>query len=138
MVFQKQISLKSRAFDSIYDITSQVQAIVQESSIQNGMVNVFNIGSTASITTIEFEPGLQKDLPEFLNKIIPRGDSYNHDLTWGDGNGDAHLKASLIGPQITCPIKDASLVLGTWQQIILVDSDNRPRNRSIIVTVMGE
>lgn len=138
MVFQKQINIKSKAFDSIYDITPQVQSIVQESGIENGMVNVFNIGSTASITTIEFEPGLQKDLPEFLNKILPRGGAYNHDYTWGDGNGDAHLKASLIGPQITCPVKNSSVVLGTWQQIIIVDSDNRPRNRNILVTVMGE
>ncbi|MCK4797435.1 MAG: secondary thiamine-phosphate synthase enzyme YjbQ [Spirochaetes bacterium] len=138
MVYQKEITISSSAFDAIYDITSKVQNVIRESSIQNGIVNVFNIGSTASITTIEFEPGLQKDFPQFLNKILPRGIGYHHDNTWGDGNGDGHLKASLIGPQITCPVNNANVVLGTWQQIILVDSDNKPRNRRILITVIGE
>ena len=138
MVFQKEIRLNSKAFDSIYDITNEVQNIVRESNIQKGIVNVFNIGSTASITTIEFEPGLQKDFPQFLNKILPRGANYHHDNTWGDGNGDGHLKASLIGPQITCPVSNANIILGTWQQIILIDSDNKSRTRKILITIIGE
>ena len=138
MVFQKEIILNSKAFDAIYDITDEVQTIITESSIKNGIVNIFCIGSTASITTIEFEPGLQKDFPQLLNKVIPRGANYHHNNTWGDGNGDGHLKASLIGPQITCPVNNASAVLGTWQQIIIIDSDNKPRKRKILATVVGE
>lgn len=137
MVFQEIITLKSAAFDNIYDITDQIQAIVSKSRISNGLVNVFNIGSTAAITTIEFEPGLQKDFPVFLNNLLPRGGQYYHNDTWRDGNGDGHLKASLIGPQISCPLKDGKLVLGTWQQIILIDSDNKPRERKIIVTIIS-
>src|SRR4030042_3719918 len=129
MIFQKEINLKSKAFDSIYNITDLVQEIVSESKVNSCIINLFNIGSTASITTIEAEPGLLKDLPSFLNKILPRGSNYYHDNTWHDGNGDGHLKASLIGPQITCAIQNSELVLGTWQQIILIDSDNKPRNR---------
>lgn len=138
MVYQKEINISTKAFDSIYDITHDVQSVVSESSITNGIVNVFNIGSTASITTIEFEPGLQKDMPEFLNKILPRGSRYHHDNTWGDGNGDGHLKASLLGPNITCPVHNNNIVLGTWQQIVIIDSDNRPRSRKIMITVIGE
>lgn len=138
MVFQKTIRLESKAFDAVYDITKQVEAVVRESGVTTGLVNVFNIGSTAAITTVEFEPGLQRDIPEFLNKILPRGEYYHHNETWGDGNGDGHMKATLIGPEITCPINDGELLLGTWQQIILIDSDNKPRMRNITVTVMGE
>ena len=138
MVYQKEIVLQSSAFDSIYDITRDVMQAVSESSIDNGIVNVFHIGSTGSITTIEFEPGLQADLPEFLNKIIPRGQNYHHNNTWHDGNGDGHLKATLIGPQITCPVMNNQVVLGTWQQIILIDSDNKPRKRRIMVSVVGD
>lgn len=138
MIFQKTVSLESKAFDTIYDITRMVQAVVAESGVSTGMVNVFNIGSTASITTIEFEPGLERDVPEFLNKILPRGEYYHHNDTWGDGNGDGHMKATLIGPSLTCPVSEQEVLLGTWQQIILIDSDNKPRHRNIVVTVMGE
>ena len=138
MVFQKELKISSSAFDSIIDITNDVYSIVKKSKIQNGIVNIFNIGSTASITTIEYEPGLKRDFPEFLNKILPRGANYHHDNTWHDGNGDGHIKASLIGPQITCPVLNNELVLGTWQQIILIDSDNKPRTRRIMVSIIGE
>ena len=137
MVFQKEIRIKSDAFDSVIDITNDIARVVKESSIQNGLVNVFNIGSTASITTIEYEPGLKRDFPEFLNKIIPRGANYHHNDTWQDGNGDGHLKATLIGPQITCPVNKQELVLGTWQQIIFIEFDNRSRKRKIITQFMG-
>ena len=138
MVYQKEIVLQSGAFDSMYDITREVEKIVKESGINTGIVNVFNIGSTASITTIEFETGLEKDFPELLNRLIPRGANYKHNNTWHDGNGDGHLKASLLGPDITCPVKEREVYLGTWQQIILIDSDNKPRNRKVVVTVIGE
>ncbi|MCG8573116.1 MAG: secondary thiamine-phosphate synthase enzyme YjbQ [Spirochaetes bacterium] len=137
-VYQKSIHFHSKAFDAVYDITERVTTIVRDSGIENGLVNVFHIGSTAAITTIEYEPGLKEDFPAFLNRIIPRGENYQHNNTWGDGNGDGHIKASLIGPQITCPVKDGDIVLGTWQQIILIDSDNKPRNRNLIVTVSGD
>ncbi len=138
MVFQKEIRLNSQAFDSIIDITNEIESVVKESKIINGIVNVFNVGSTASITTIEYEPGLIKDFPVFLNSILPRGGRYTHNDTWHDGNGDGHLKSSLIGPQITCPVNNSNIVLGTWQQIILVDSDNKQRTRRVFVTVIGE
>lgn len=138
MVFQKKRSLNTNGFDSIYDITYLVKETVKESKINNGIVNVFLIGSTASITTIEFENGLIQDIKDILNKIIPRGINYNHNKQWHDGNGDAHLKASLIGPQITCPINENNIILGTWQQIILIDSDNKSRKRDIFITVIGE
>ncbi|MBN2547023.1 MAG: YjbQ family protein [Spirochaetes bacterium] len=138
MVYQSEIIIKSNAFDSLYDITEDVNEIINKSKINNGIVNVFHIGSTGSITTIEFEPGLKEDLPEFLNKILPRGQFYKHNATWHDGNGDGHLKASLIGPEITCPVINNKVNLGTWQQIILIDSDNKPRTRKIFITVIGE
>jgi len=138
MVYQEEIRISSSAFDSIFDITDEIYGIVKKSKINNGIVNVFNIGSTASITTIEYEPGLKKDFPELLNKIIPRGANYHHNNTWHDGNGDGHLKASLIGPQITCPVHNNEIILGTWQQIILIDSDNKPRTRRIMISVIGE
>jgi secondary thiamine-phosphate synthase enzyme len=138
MVFQREILINSKGLDSIYDITENIEKFIEESKVQKGLVNIFHPGSTASITTIEFEPGLQKDFPEFLNKIIPRNLNYKHKTTGGDDNGDAHIKSALIGPQITCPIKNGALSLGTWQQIILIDSDNKPRTRKVIVTVFGE
>ncbi len=138
MIYQSEIIIQSKAFDSIYEITEEVSEVVRKSKINNGIVNVFHIGSTGSLTTIEYEPGLKQDLPEFLNKIIPRGSSYKHNETWHDGNGDGHLKASLIGPEITCPVVNKKINLGTWQQIILIDSDNKPRTRKIFITVIGE
>jgi len=138
MVYQDKIEISSKAYDSIYEITDEVKNIVRKSGIKTGIVNVFHTGSTASITTIEYEPGLVKDMPALLNRLIPRGASYQHNNTWHDGNGDGHLKASLIGPEITCPVQKGDIVLGTWQQIILIDSDNKKRNRNIIVTVVGE
>ena len=138
MVYQKEIVLHSDAFDVIYDITDKVQQVVRESQIQMGIVNVFNIGSTASVTTIEFEPGLKKDFPEALDRLIPRDIRYAHDDTWHDGNGHSHVRASLMGPSLTIPFSEGRLVVGTWQQIILVDWDNRPRNRRVFVLCMGE
>jgi secondary thiamine-phosphate synthase enzyme len=134
MFFQRDISINSKGLDSIYDITDHIANIVRESKISKGLVNVFHPGSTASITITEFEHGLEKDFQIILNKLIPRGSDYNHE----DGNGDAHLKAALIGPQITIPFKNSEIQLGTWQQILLVDSDNKARNRKIIVTVFGD
>ena len=120
------------------DLTKKVSQIVRESGIQTGMVNVFNIGSTGSIGTIEFEPGLVGDFPEMLNRLIPESEEYGHQHQWQDGNAHSHLQASTIGPEITVPVTDGEMVLGTWQQIFHLECDIKPRIREIIVTVYGE
>ena len=121
----------------IIDITRQVGKIIEESDITEGNGLVFVPGSTAGITTIEYEPGLLKDYPKFFEKIIPSNISYEHDNTWHDGNGHSHVRASLQGSSFTVPFVDKKLILGTWQQIILVDFDNRPRQREIVVQLIG-
>lgn len=120
------------------DLTSSVQSIISSNNILSGIVTVFVPGSTASVTTIEYEPGLVKDLPEAMEKIAPKGAEYQHDLTWGDGNGHSHVRSSIIGPGIVVPFQNKKMMLGTWQQIVLIDFDNRPRAREIIVQLMGE
>lgn len=120
------------------DITGKVEDAVSDTKVKNGIVTVFIQGSTASVTTVEYEPGLVKDIKAIDEKLIPSGVTYAHDATWGDGNGYAHLRASLIGPSLTVPIVDGTMTLGTWQQIIVIDHDNRPRRREIIIQVMGE
>jgi len=110
MVFQREITVSSKGLDSVLDITEQIEKIVDESKILKGLVNVFHPGSTASITTIEYESGLEKDIKNILNKLIPRGINYEHNTTEGDDNGDAHLKSAFIGPQITCPVKNGKMI----------------------------
>ena len=109
-----------------------------ESGIQTGTVHVFNVGSTAVIGMIEFEPGLQRDLPEILNQLIPPGRHYGHELAWHDGNAHSHLQATILGPSLTAPISDGRIIQGTWQQIFHLECDNKPRNRTIVITVQGE
>ena len=137
-VITKNIQIKSKSENDIIDITDQVSKIVKESKIENGAVIVFVVGSTAAITTIEYEPGLQKDFPEMLSRLAPKDIEYAHDNTWHDGNGHSHVRASLIGPSLAIPIIEGHLTLGTWQQIVLVEMDTRPRERKIILQVMGE
>ncbi len=122
----------------ILDLTPNVAESVSKSGISAGTVTVFVPGSTAGITTIEFEPGLKKDLPEFFDKIVPKNRTYHHDATWGDGNGFSHVRAALVGPSLTVPVAGGKLILGTWQQIVLLDFDNRSRSREIVVQVSGE
>jgi secondary thiamine-phosphate synthase enzyme len=138
MNFQQQFSLRTKGHGDIHDITPQVAAAVAASNVQTGTVNVFNIGSTAAIGTIEFEPGLQQDLPSILNKLIPPSRSYGHEQMWHDGNGHSHLQATLLGPSLTVPIAGGSLLLGTWQQIFHLECDVRGRDRTVVVTVMGD
>lgn len=138
MVFQEIISFSTRKYGEMHDLTSQVQQIVDKSSIRFGIVNIFNIGSTACVGTIEFEPGLTQDLPEQLQKLFPPSQNYAHEQTWHDGNGHSHLQATMIGPGIVVPIADGKLVLGTWQQIFHLECDIKPRLRRIMVTVLGE
>ncbi len=133
-----EFSVSTKGGMDIVDITAQVQKIVSDSGINEGNALVFVPGSTAGITTIEYEPGLLKDYPEFMEKIIPSNIRYHHDDTWHDGNGHSHVRAALQGASFTVPFTNGSLLLGTWQQIILIDFDNRRRNRRVIVQVNGE
>jgi len=136
-VFTKNTLIKSKSENDIIEITDEVTKTVKESKIQNGAVVVFVVGSTAAITTIEYEPGLQKDFPEMLSRLAPKDIEYAHDNTWHDGNGHSHVRASLIGPGITIPFVEGHLTLGTWQQIVLIEMDTRPRERKIIIQVIG-
>ena len=122
----------------VIDITSQVQKLLAESNLKDGLATVFIPGSTATVTTIEYEPGLIEDFSRLMEKIAPSNIPYNHDKRWGDGNGFSHVRAALIGPSMNVPFSDGKLSLGTWQQIVYVDFDTRPRKREIIVQVMGE
>ncbi|MGB7062391.1 MAG: secondary thiamine-phosphate synthase enzyme YjbQ [Candidatus Zixiibacteriota bacterium] len=137
-VVTKTFSVKTRGDTDIIDITSQVANALKEAELSNGTLTVFIPGSTAGITTTEYEPGLLKDLPAFYEKIIPRGADYQHNLTWGDGNGHSHVRAALIKSFFTVPFVNRKMILGTWQQIILIDFDNRRRQREIVVQIMGE
>jgi secondary thiamine-phosphate synthase enzyme len=138
MVYQEQITISTKGHGDMHDLTDKVSQIIKKSGIKAGMVNVFNVGSTAAIGTIEFEPGLQKDLPQLLNKLIPPSQEYGHEQTWHDGNGHSHLQATWLGPEITVPIRDSRLISGTWQQIFHLECDIKPRQRQIVVTVYGD
>ena len=133
-----KLTEKSQGFCDIIDITAKVQEQVKKEQFQTGLATLFVSGSTAALTTIEYEPGLVQDLKELVEKLIPSGRRYHHDDRWGDDNGFSHLRASLFGPSLQIPIEGGRLALGTWQQIILVDFDNRPRTREVTVQVMGE
>lgn len=137
-VITSKIQITSKKENEIIDITYQVSKIVEESKIESGAVIVFVVGSTAAITTIEYEQGLQKDFPEMLSRLAPKDVEYAHDNAWHDGNGHSHVRASLIGPSLAIPIIEGRLTLGTWQQIVLVEMDTRPRERKIILQVIGE
>lgn len=138
MVHQQQIQLTTSRHGDMNDLTSQVAEIVQASGIQTGLVHVFAIGSTAAIGAIEFEPGLQRDLPEVMDKIFPPSRDYGHEQTWHDGNGHSHLQATTLGPSLTVPVQKGQPTLGTWQQIFHLECDIRSRQRTVIVTVYGE
>ncbi|MDJ0736580.1 MAG: secondary thiamine-phosphate synthase enzyme YjbQ [Nostocaceae cyanobacterium] len=138
MVFQEQMTISTKGHGDMHDLTEKVNQIVKKSGINIGMVNVFNIGSTGVIGAIEFEPGLQYDLPTLLNKLIPPSREYGHEQTWHDGNGHSHLQATWLGPELTVPVRNCRLVLGTWQQIFHLECDIKPRQRQVLVTVYGE
>ncbi|MBM3813523.1 MAG: YjbQ family protein [Acidimicrobiia bacterium] len=137
-VFQKSIRLSTRGGTDVVDLTAQVEQIVTASEIRQGMVNISGVGSTLAITTIEFEPGAVSDLKRALEQIAPANDNYAHNARWGDHNGYAHLRSALMGTSKTFPVRDGSVHVGTWQQIILCDFDDRPRQREVVVTVYGE
>jgi len=138
MTFQRQISVRTSGPGDMHDLTGQVAGVVAASGVRTGTVTVFNVGSTAAIGTIEFEPGLERDLPEILDKLIPPSRNYGHEQAWHDGNGHSHLQATLLGPSLAVPITDGKLVLGTWQQIFHLECDVRGRQRTVVVTVLGE
>jgi secondary thiamine-phosphate synthase enzyme len=137
-VITEKIEVNTRGNTDIIDITTKVQEIITNSGLKEGNALVFAVGSTAGITTIEYEPGLLKDLPELLEKLIPSSRPYHHDKTWGDGNGYSHLRASMLGSSFQVPFSKGYLLLGTWQQIVFIDFDNRSRQRKIIVQLIGE
>ncbi len=138
MVVTESISLSSRGNGDIVDITPQVEEQLAKSRVSNGIVTLFVAGSTAGVTTIEFEPGLVADFKEMWQRLVPQNTTYAHDRAWGDGNGHSHVRASLLGASLVIPVSNKKLVLGTWQQVVLVDFDNRPRSRRVVVQVMGE
>ena len=138
MTHQERINLRTRGHRDMHDLTGQVAAVVERSGIHTGVAQLTNVGSTASLGTIEFEPGLERDLPEMLDRLIPPSRDYGHEQAWHDGNGHSHLQATLLGPSLTLPVGDGRLILGTWQQIFHLECDVRAREREIVVTVMGE
>ena len=137
-VTSRTIRLSTKGNCDIVDITSQVAQEVSDSGISNGTATIFITGSTAGVTTIEFEPGLVADLKDMWDRVIPQNIPYQHDRAWGDGNGHSHVRASLLSASLTVPFMNKRLTLGTWQQIVLLDFDNRPRSREIIIQVIGE
>ncbi len=137
-VVTKSFSVKTKGDGDIVDVTAQVKDALRDSKVSDGTLTVFVPGSTAGITTTEYEPGLLKDLPEFFEKIIPKREHYHHNLTWGDGNGYSHVRAALVKSFFTVPFVKGEMILGTWQQIILIDFDNRRRQRNIVVQIIGE
>ncbi|GBE36965.1 hypothetical protein BMS3Bbin07_01120 [bacterium BMS3Bbin07] len=138
MTFSKTFSLSTAGFTDIVDISDKVVAVLERSGIENGLVTVFCPGSTGAVTTIEYESGVLRDLRDAIERIVPSGLTYEHDRRWGDGNGFSHVRAALMKPSLTIPLIKGSLTLGTWQQIVFIDFDNRGRQRDIIVQVTGE
>jgi secondary thiamine-phosphate synthase enzyme len=138
MIRTIQFALQTRGHCDVKDVTSTVSEALKSSGLQEGHATVFVAGSTAGVTTVEFEPGLVKDLNEFFQKIIPEGPDYHHHETWGDDNGSSHVRAALLKPSLTIPFVKGKLLLGTWQQVVVIDFDTRPRNRDVIVQLAGE
>lgn len=137
-IISEKISLNTKGNPDLLDITPQLARILQSSGARRGNLTVFVVGSTAGITTLEYEPGLIKDLTDLYEKIIPENKSYHHDDTWGDANGFSHLRASFTGPSLTIPFEEGKLFLGTWQQVVLAEFDNRARRRQLIIQIIGE
>jgi secondary thiamine-phosphate synthase enzyme len=137
-IVTKTINIHSKGVTDMIDLTIPTSEAVEETKLKDGIVIIFVAGSTAAVTTIEYEPGLQVDFPRMLSRIAPKNLEYEHDKTWHDGNGHSHVRASLVGPSLTIPFKDNKLMLGTWQQIVLMEMDTRKRERKIILQIIGE
>ena len=138
VVLTKTVQIKSKGENDMVDITQETAALIREGNLKNGIITVFVAGSTAAVTTIEYEQGLKRDFPNMLSRIAPSDIEYEHDNTWHDGNGHSHVRASLVGPILTIPFRNRSLMLGTWQQIVLVEMDTQPRQRSVVIQIIGE
>lgn len=138
MTYQQQITLNTSGHRDMHNVTDAVEEVVARSRVQTGVVHIFNVGSTAAVGTIEFEPGLREDLPDILDRLMPPSRDYGHEQAWHDGNGHSHLQATVLGPSLTVPIREGRLVLGTWQQIFHLECDVKPRQRTVVVTVSGE
>lgn len=138
MVYQQTIAISTNGHGDIHDLTGKVSQIVAASGMETGIANIFNIGSTGAVGVIEFEPGLERDLPELLDRLIPPSRQYGHEQTWHDGNGHSHLQATLLGPSLTVPVSEGKLALGTWQQIFHLECDIKARQRKVVVTLTGE
>ena len=137
-VITREISCKTKGNPDFVNISAEISEILGSTGLKEGSITVFVVGSTAAITSFEYEPGLIQDLQELFDKLIPSSKHYTHDATWGDANGFSHLRASLQGPSLTIPFKAGKLVLGTWQQVVLAEFDNRPRERQVIIQAIGE
>ncbi len=138
MIILNYIELETKGRNEVIDITDDVRQIVMQSGAENGSVLVFVPGATGALSTIEYEPGLVKDWPRLMEKLIPTREYYNHNETWHDGNGHSHLRATLVGPSLTVPFENQRLILGTWQQIVFLEFDNKSHHRRIAVQVTGE
>ncbi len=138
MVHQDRFEIATSGHRNMHDVTASVQEAVTRSGVRTGICNVFHVGSTGALGLIEFESGLQADLPALLDRLIPPSREYGHEQAWHDGNGHSHLQATLLGPSVSIPVTDGRLALGTWQQVFLLECDIRPRQRTCIVTVIGE
>jgi len=134
----KELQFSTKGENDMKDITEDIQQVISESDLTDGIACVFVPGSTGTLTTIEYEPGLQQDFPETMNEIAPKNKYYAHHETWHDDNGRSHVKASLMGPSITIPFHQNKLIHGTWQQVVFIDFDTRPRDRRVIVQLIGE
>ena len=132
------IRIKSKGEDDIIDITEQTSEAIRQSKVKNGIVTLFVSGSTAAVTTIEYEPGLRYDFPKMLSRVAPKDIEYKHDNAWHDGNGHSHVRASLIGPSLTIPFTNGNLMLGTWQQVVFLEMDTSSRERNVILQIIGE
>ena len=138
MTTQTTLQLKTSGHGCMQDLTSELARLVAESGVTTGIAHIFNIGSTGAIGAIEFEPGLQGDLPEQLDRLLPPSREYGHERAWGDGNGHSHLQATLLGQSLTVPVSNGRPVLGTWQQVFHLECDIRPRDRRVMVTITGD
>lgn len=138
MTHQDRIHISTSGHGDMHDLTKEVTAIVRHSDVKTGLVHVHNVGSTGAVGTIEFEPGLQADLPEMLDELFPPSRGYAHEQRWHDHNGHSHLQATTLSPSLTVPVGDGAPILGTWQQVFHLECDVKPRDRTIVVTVRGD
>lgn len=137
MIYSSQVEIHTRGNSEMFDLTDQIQNIITNSGVREGIVSLFTPSSTSALTTIEYEDGALDDLRRALDQIAPQDAEYKHNLRWGDGNGHSHLRAALIGPSLTIPVNNHRMILGTWQQVLFIDFDVRPRQRNIVVQILG-